>query len=189
MTSLPRARLVLGTALSLVVLVVGLLVLDWTHALVLGALPLLYVVVTHRLTTTDEPLLASDSLTQAAGRRDELSALVWSMRSRSGLVPPRTMRRIGDLAAQLLALHGVASDGGFPLVVAPADVARARTLLGAGAPTLLDADARTETRPRDLDRCLTALEALDPTGRRLTVPASVTTGRPAQHAPLPGGSR
>jgi len=179
----PRPRLVAGAVGSTVVTVVGLLVLHWTHALVLGALPLLLVVVTSALATSEEPLLTAERLTQGAGRRDELSTLVWAMRSRSGLVPPRTMRRVGDLAARLLAHHGVASEGGFPLVVAPADRVRARGLLGAGAATLLDATPRTETRPRDLDRCLAALEALDPTGLRTAPPTDLSA------TTTPGGSR
>ncbi|MGP7960924.1 hypothetical protein ACTVCO_08965 [Sanguibacter sp. A247] len=172
MKPLPRARIIVGSVISAVVLVVGLVTLEWTHALVLAALPLPLMLVVRSLATPDEPIIAADRLTQGAGRRDEMSALVWAMRSRSGRVPPRTMRRVGDLAARLLAHHGVASDGGFPLVVAPADVDRVRTLLGAGAAVLLDADQRTETHPRDLDRCLTALESLDPTDR----PTALRTG-------------
>lgn len=171
-----RPRLVLWGIGSAVVLVVGLLVLQWTHAITLALLPLLYAFVSHAVVAEQEdPLLAAERLSQGAGRRDELSALAWGMRSRSGLVPPRTMRRVGDLAARLLAHHGVAAEGGFPLVVAPNDVARARALLGAGAATLLDAAPSTETRPRDLGRCLSALEALDPTGKRMASPSSLAT--------------
>ena len=167
MTHVPRSRLVVWGLTSFVVLVVGLLVLQWTHALVLALLPLLYAVLSHAVVLEkDEPVLTAERLTQGAGRRDEISGLAWGMRSRSGLVPPRTMRRVCDLAARLLAHYGVAAEGGFPLVVAPDDLPRARELLGAGAATLLDATATTETRPRELGRCLTALEALDPTGKR-----------------------
>lgn len=191
----PRSRLVLWGVASATVLVVGLLLLQWTHAVVLALLPLLYAFVTHAITVPqDDPMLAAERLTQGAGRRDELSSLAWGMRSRSGLVPPRTMRRVGDLAAHLLAHHGVASEGGFPLVVAPDDVSRARALLGAGAATLLDAAPSTETRPRDLGRCLTALEALDPTGKRMATPlqssiphrSAVPPRKPAPpHIPAP----
>lgn len=160
-----RSRLVAGAVISLVVLVAGLLTLEWTHAFVLAALPLALVLLVRSLEMRDEPIIAADRLTQGAGRRDEMTALVWAMRSRSGRVPPRTMRRVGDLAARLLAHHGIVSEGGFPLMVHPGDEQRARALLGAGAHVLLDADPRTETHPRDLDRCLGALEALDPTDR------------------------
>lgn len=175
------SRLVLGLVGSAIVTVGGLLVLHWTHALVLGALPLFYALVADSLETAEDPVLEAETVTRAPGRRDELSTLVWAMRSRSGLVPPRTMRRVGNLAAALLAHHGVVAEGGFPLVVAPADAARARTLLGAGAATLLDATPATETRPRDLDRCLAALEALDPTllsTTTITAPHPPTTGGP-----------
>lgn len=188
MSHVPRSRFIVWGLASLVILVVGLLVLQWTHALVLALLPLLYAVLSDAVALEkDEPVLTSERLTQGAGRRDELSGLAWGMRSRSGLVPPRTMRRVGDLAARLLAHHGVTAEGGFPLVVAPEHASRARTLLGAGAATLLDATPATETRPRELSRCLTALEALDPTGRR-TAAASPPVPPPV-HTDLRGDPR
>lgn len=165
-----------------------LLVLPWTHALLLGLLPLAALLVHDAVDAPAPPYLERLRDAEAAGRRDELAALAWAMRTRNGNVPARVVRRVGALAAALLARHGVDACAAFPLEVGPGQEVDARRLLGAAAPLLLDSPAGHEPRPAELARCLAALETLAPASSvagAVPVAPPFHTALAATYAPTP----
>jgi len=112
------------------------------------------------------------------GTRREVSMLTWAFGGRPGTVSEEAVRRLRADATRRLARHGVVLPEGLNArtarTAAPADVARARSLLGALPWSVLTSPGGVMPTLAETARCVEAVERLDP--------AAAATDRPERTA-------